>query len=163
MCSNRISFLNKAFRLKVNDPLRPWIPEIVKHYWHCLKKSSTAHDFIVSLIIMQSSRFDSIRNIPMSINLILIEVFGEIVLCDQNIFSQDRWRGVLYHITGCHQWLLPTIPGGVTACEHGPLEPLPADGSKQYIDPCSPLLNTLRDQILDKKFLAKVPYYLNVK
>ena len=70
---------------------------------------------------------------------------------------------MLYHITDCHEWLVPTVPGGVTACEHDPLPPLPADGEKQYISPTSPLLDTLRDVVLDKNFIAKIPYYLNVK
>lgn len=69
-----------------------------------------------------------------------------------------------------HHWLsrvapehLPTVPGGVTACEHGPLPALPADGEKQYISANSLLVDTLRDVVLDKNFITKIPYYLNVK
>ena len=55
------------------------------------------------------------------------------------------------------------MPGGVTACEHGPLPSLPADGEKQYISADSPLMDTLRDIVMDKNFITKIPYYLNVK
>ena len=68
---------------------------------------------------------------------------------------QGRWRGMLHHVTGVHEW----VDGYLTnpACEHEPMEE-PTDG-KQWLEPGSSAHRALIDVATDSTFLNKIPNY----
>lgn len=72
------------------------------------------------------------------------------------------WVGVLHHVVGEHEWLLPYSEGGVPACSHGPLTGEDR-GEKEYLVKGSQAHEALRKVVLDKGFLNKIHYYLNFR
>ena len=75
--------------------------------------------------------------------------------------NQSKWRGIIHHVCGVHEWVAPVYPGEKTWCAHGDLEeredakePLIA-GSQAHIMLCK--------IVLDETFLKNVPHYLNLR
>lgn len=59
---------------------------------------------------------------------------------------------------GEHEWILPYRIGGKSCCEHGPLT---EEGDKDYLVAGSPAHVALREIVLDKHLLKKIPYFLH--
>ncbi|XP_061191774.1 uncharacterized protein LOC133200021 [Saccostrea echinata] len=72
------------------------------------------------------------------------------------------WVGVLHHVVGEHEWLLPYSDSGVAACAHDPLTGEPR-GDKEYMVKGSPAHEALRKVILDKRFMNNIHYFLNFR
>jgi hypothetical protein len=75
-----------------------------------------------------------------------------------SLFKGD-WRGILHHVINEHKWLLPSSDGSYS-CKHGPLS---SDRDKGWLERDSDQHVALRKIILDKRFLNKIPYYLNFR
>eukprot|EP00105_Crassostrea_gigas_P038421 XP_019922569.1 PREDICTED: uncharacterized protein LOC105327681 [Crassostrea gigas] len=70
------------------------------------------------------------------------------------------WCGVIHHVIGEHEWILPYRIGGKSCCEHGPLT---EEGDKDYLVAGSPAHVALREIVLDKHLLKKIPYFLHCR
>ena len=74
-------------------------------------------------------------------------------------FFKGAWRGILHHVIDEHEWLLPSSDGSY-ACKYWPLS---SDRDKGWLERDSDQHVALRKIILDKRFLNKIPYYLNFR
>lgn len=74
------------------------------------------------------------------------------------ITLQQKWRGLLHHTTGRHDWVLG---GGVGSgkCDHS--DALPA--REEYLKPGSPAHLALTNIAMDERFLKNVPFYVNFR
>lgn len=70
------------------------------------------------------------------------------------------WCGVIHHVIGEHEWILPYRIGGESCCGHGPLT---EEGDKDYLVAGSPAYVALRAIVLDKHLLKKIPYFLHCR
>jgi hypothetical protein len=72
------------------------------------------------------------------------------------------WVGVLHHVVGEHEWMLPYSDNGTSACKHDPFTG-EETRDKEYLVKGSPAHEALRKIILDKRLLHNIPYYLNFR
>ena len=75
------------------------------------------------------------------------------------LFFKGAWRGILHHVIDEHEWLLPSSDDSY-ACKHWPLS---SNRDKGWLERDSDQHVALRKFILDKRFLNKIPYYLNFR
>lgn len=73
---------------------------------------------------------------------------------------QGMWCGVIHHAIGEHEWILPYRVGGKSCCEHGPLT---EEKDKDYLVAGSTAHVALREIVLDKRLLKKIPYFLHCR
>ena len=72
-----------------------------------------------------------------------------------------RWRGILHHVTGVHQWVSTLGEGyGPVTCEHGEL---PFEWQSKILKADSPPHKALQEIVLNQTFLKKIPYYVNFR
>lgn len=70
------------------------------------------------------------------------------------------WFGMVQHVTNEHSWILSYTDSGANECRHGPLL-TPRD--KGWLKPGSPPHVALRDIVMNKRLIQKIPYYLNCR
>ena len=68
---------------------------------------------------------------------------------------QDRWEGIVHHVTGSHEW----IGGG---CEHSDLVERDSQ-EKSPLAKDSLAMKLLRDLVLDRRFLKSMSYYVEAR
>ncbi|XP_069139069.1 uncharacterized protein [Argopecten irradians] len=71
------------------------------------------------------------------------------------------WSGVLHHVVDEHSWLMQYSDNCPAECSHGPLTTEATD--EKWLEKGSKAHHVLRKIVLDKRFLNKVPYYLNAR
>lgn len=71
------------------------------------------------------------------------------------ILHQSRWKGLLHHVTGRHEWALGD-GGGPARCEH---DPLPDSWKTKTIAEGSPAHIALREIVLDQRLVNSIDYY----
>ena len=81
----------------------------------------------------------------------------EITLINNDL--QGRWRGILHHVTGEHDWLDGCFSN--PQCEHEPMEE-PADG-KTWLVAKSPAHMALGKVIFEQRFMNNVHRYTNFR
>lgn len=74
-------------------------------------------------------------------------------------FSQGRWRGILHHATGHHEWLDGEY--SEPRCEHDEMVE-PTDG-KSWLEAGGPAHRALGEAVSDKRFLNTLPHYVNFR
>ena len=72
---------------------------------------------------------------------------------------QGRWRGILHHIVGKHEWAI--AEGGISRCEHGELQSV--ENSKEHLVAGSKPHADLRRILFDKRFLKTIPKFLTFR
>ena len=70
---------------------------------------------------------------------------------------KEVWRGIPHHVINENEKLLPNSDRSYS-CKHGPLS---RDRDKGWLERDSDQHVVLRKIILDKRFLNKIPIYLN--
>jgi hypothetical protein len=64
------------------------------------------------------------------------------------------------HVVNEHEWILSYSNSGESACKHGPLN---VDREKGWLKKGSAPHKALRDIVMNKRLLQKIPYYLNCR
>ena len=72
---------------------------------------------------------------------------------------QGRWRGILHHIVGKHEWDIEE--GGISRCEHGELQSV--ENNKENLVAGSKPHTDLRRALFEKRFLKTVPKFLTFR
>lgn len=72
------------------------------------------------------------------------------------------WVGVLHHVVGEHKWYIPYSETGISVCTHEPMSG-EVRGDKEYPTKGGPAYEALRKVTLNKRFLNKIQYYLNLR
>ena len=75
-------------------------------------------------------------------------------------YLQGMWLDVNHHVINEHEWILPYRLEAVNSCKHGPLTEEREGGG---FEAGSPAHVVLRDIVLDKRLLKKIPYYLKCR
>ncbi|XP_070565952.1 uncharacterized protein [Ptychodera flava] len=75
---------------------------------------------------------------------------------------RGMWGGVLHHVINEHEWIVSIGSTGSNHCHHGPLAEN-ADEEKEWLKKNSKAHSVLRNIIFDRRFLKKIPFYLNAR
>jgi hypothetical protein len=85
--------------------------------------------------------------------------YSSFVIVNTFCLFKGVWRGILHHVINEHEWLLLSSDGSCS-CKHGPLS---GDRDKGMLERDSDPHVAWRKIILEKRFLSKIPYYLNFR
>ncbi|XP_071141350.1 uncharacterized protein [Mytilus edulis] len=70
------------------------------------------------------------------------------------------WCGMIHHVVNEHEWSMSYTDDGTYACKHGPLC---AEREKGWLKAGSPAHDAAIGIVMDKRFIKKIPYYLNCR
>lgn len=73
---------------------------------------------------------------------------------------QGVWCGMIHHVVNEHEWSMSYTDDGTYACKHGPLC---AEREKGWLKAGSPAHDAAIGIVMDKRFIKKIPYYLNCR
>ena len=85
--------------------------------------------------------------------------YSSLFIVNKFCLFKGVWRGINHHVITEHEWLPPSSDASYS-CKHGPLS---SDQDKGWLERDSDQHVALRKIILDKRFLNKIPYYLNFR
>ncbi|CAG2236263.1 unnamed protein product [Mytilus edulis] len=70
------------------------------------------------------------------------------------------WFGIMHHTVNKHQWMIAYSDTAGNECKHGPLS---SEREKGWLTGATPPHDALIKIVMDKRFLRKIPYYLNCR
>ena len=70
------------------------------------------------------------------------------------------WCGIIHHVVNQHQKVLGCSDSGDNSCKHGPLC---KERDKDWLKADSPAHGALVAIVLDKRFMNRIPYFLNCR
>ncbi|CAC5418394.1 unnamed protein product [Mytilus coruscus] len=70
------------------------------------------------------------------------------------------WCGMIHHVVNEHEWSMSYTDDGTYSCKHGPLC---EEREKGWLKAGSPAHDAAIGIVMDKRFIKKIPFYLNCR